>query len=205
LRKWRRLSNRCCPRGYGRFADSGSDKFAVCIASSEYDARLRTRRAHACALGAAIFWRKENLRVASDFFFSRRKNKRTRKAKAARCGFWKKTRSIAFRQSSPAHKTFARRINRRNDRRGSSSKRHHQNHDRGRAAHGAHPEEGIDAIAIPRNHYGDSANRFAPVSPFLRRLSITTINGGIKENVMPKGSNSAELSEARAEKHGKKF
>ena len=56
----------------------------------------------------------------------------------------------------------------------------------GRAAHGAHPEEGIDAIAISAqviNAIQQIVSRRLPaVSPAV--VSITTINGGIKENVI---------------------
>lgn len=56
----------------------------------------------------------------------------------------------------------------------------------GRAAHGAHPEEGIDAIAIAALIVNALqqivSRRISPVSPAV--VSITTINGGIKENVI---------------------
>ena len=57
---------------------------------------------------------------------------------------------------------------------------------RGRAAHGAHPEDGIDAIAISAqiiNAVQQIVSRRLPaISPAV--ISITTINGGIKENVI---------------------
>jgi amidohydrolase len=57
---------------------------------------------------------------------------------------------------------------------------------RGRAAHGAHPEEGIDAIAISAQVITAIqqivSRRLPAVSPAV--ISITTINGGIKENVI---------------------
>ena len=56
----------------------------------------------------------------------------------------------------------------------------------GRAAHGAHPEEGLDAIAIATQVIGAIqqivSRRIAPVSPAV--ISITTIHGGVKENVI---------------------
>lgn len=57
---------------------------------------------------------------------------------------------------------------------------------RGRAAHGAHPEEGIDAIAISAqviNAIQQIVSRRLP-AVFPAVVSITTINGGIKENVI---------------------
>ncbi len=57
---------------------------------------------------------------------------------------------------------------------------------RGRAAHGAHPEESIDAIAISAqviNAIQQIVSRRLPaISPAV--VSITTIHGGIKENVI---------------------
>jgi amidohydrolase len=57
---------------------------------------------------------------------------------------------------------------------------------RGRAAHGAHPEEGIDAIAISAQIITALqqivSRRLSAVTPAV--VSITTINGGIKENVI---------------------
>ncbi len=57
---------------------------------------------------------------------------------------------------------------------------------RGRASHGAHPEEGIDAIAISVQVISAIqqivSRRLPAVSPAV--ISITTINGGIKENVI---------------------
>ena len=57
---------------------------------------------------------------------------------------------------------------------------------RGRAAHGAHPEEGIDAIAIAAqviNAINQIVSRRLPaIAPAV--VSITTIHGGIKENVI---------------------
>jgi amidohydrolase len=57
---------------------------------------------------------------------------------------------------------------------------------RGRAAHGAHPEEGVDAIAIAAQVINAVqlivSRRVAPVSPAV--VSITTIHGGIKENII---------------------
>ncbi|HEU4478894.1 MAG TPA: amidohydrolase, partial [Pyrinomonadaceae bacterium] len=56
----------------------------------------------------------------------------------------------------------------------------------GRAAHGAHPEEGIDAIAISAqviNAIQQIVSRRLPaVSPAV--VSITTIHGGVKENII---------------------
>jgi amidohydrolase len=56
----------------------------------------------------------------------------------------------------------------------------------GRAAHGAHPEEGIDAIAIAAQVICAIqqivSRRIAAVSPAV--ISITTIHGGVKENVI---------------------
>lgn len=56
----------------------------------------------------------------------------------------------------------------------------------GRAAHGAHPEEGIDAISISAQIITAIqqivSRRLPAVSPAV--VSITTINGGIKENVI---------------------
>lgn len=56
----------------------------------------------------------------------------------------------------------------------------------GRAAHGAHPEEGIDAIAISAqviNAIQQIVSRRLPaIEPAV--ISITTIHGGIKENVI---------------------
>ena len=56
----------------------------------------------------------------------------------------------------------------------------------GRAAHGAHPEEGLDAIAIATQVIGAIqqivSRRIAPISPAV--ISITTIHGGVKENVI---------------------
>ncbi|MDQ4122050.1 MAG: M20 family metallopeptidase [Acidobacteriota bacterium] len=57
---------------------------------------------------------------------------------------------------------------------------------RGRAAHGAHPEEGIDAIAIAAQVIMAIqqivSRRLPAISPAV--ISITTIQGGIKENVI---------------------
>ncbi len=57
---------------------------------------------------------------------------------------------------------------------------------RGRAAHGAHPEEGLDAIAIATQVLGtinQIVSRKVPaISPAV--VSITTIHGGIKENII---------------------
>ena len=57
---------------------------------------------------------------------------------------------------------------------------------RGRAAHGAHPEEGIDAIAISAQVITAIqqivSRRLPAISPAV--VSITTIQGGIKENVI---------------------
>lgn len=56
----------------------------------------------------------------------------------------------------------------------------------GRAAHGAHPEEGVDAIAIAAqviNAVQQIVSRRIPaVSPAV--VSITTIHGGVKENII---------------------
>jgi len=56
----------------------------------------------------------------------------------------------------------------------------------GRAAHGAHPEEGLDAIAIATQVIGAIqqivSRRIASVSPTV--ISITTIHGGVKENII---------------------
>jgi amidohydrolase len=56
----------------------------------------------------------------------------------------------------------------------------------GRAAHGAHPEEGLDAIAITTQVIGAIqqivSRRIASVSPTV--ISITTIHGGVKENII---------------------
>ena len=56
----------------------------------------------------------------------------------------------------------------------------------GRAAHGAHPEESIDAIAISAQVIGAIqqivSRRLPAISPAV--VSITTIQGGIKENVI---------------------
>jgi amidohydrolase len=56
----------------------------------------------------------------------------------------------------------------------------------GRAAHGAHPEEGLDAIAIAGQVITAVqqvvARRVAPVNPAV--ISITTIHGGVKENII---------------------
>lgn len=56
----------------------------------------------------------------------------------------------------------------------------------GRAAHGAHPEEGLDAIAIAAQVINAIqqivSRRISPVSPAV--VSITTIHGGIKENII---------------------
>ena len=57
---------------------------------------------------------------------------------------------------------------------------------RGRASHGAHPEEGLDAIAIAAqiiNAIHQIVSRRLPaIAPAV--VSITTIHGGIKENVI---------------------
>lgn len=57
---------------------------------------------------------------------------------------------------------------------------------KGRAAHGAHPEEGIDAIAISAQilHAIQQivSRRVAAISPAV--VSITTIHGGVKENII---------------------
>lgn len=56
----------------------------------------------------------------------------------------------------------------------------------GRAAHGAHPEEGLDAIAIAVQVIAAVqqivSRRVAAVSPAV--ISITTIQGGVKENII---------------------
>src|SRR5687767_5241421 len=56
----------------------------------------------------------------------------------------------------------------------------------GRASHGAHPEEGIDAIAISAQVIGAIqqivSRRVPAISPAV--ISITTIHGGVKENVI---------------------
>ena len=56
----------------------------------------------------------------------------------------------------------------------------------GRAAHGAHPEEGVDAIAISAQVITAIqqivSRRISSVSPAV--VSITTIHGGVKENVI---------------------
>lgn len=56
----------------------------------------------------------------------------------------------------------------------------------GRAAHGAHPEEGVDAIAISAQVITTIqqivSRRISSVSPAV--VSITTIHGGVKENVI---------------------
>jgi amidohydrolase len=56
----------------------------------------------------------------------------------------------------------------------------------GRAAHGAHPEEGLDAIAIAAQVISAIqqivSRRVSAVSPAV--ISITTIHGGVKENVI---------------------
>lgn len=56
----------------------------------------------------------------------------------------------------------------------------------GRAAHGAHPEEGLDAIAISAqviNAIQQIVSRRVPaLSPAV--VSITTIHGGVKENII---------------------
>lgn len=57
---------------------------------------------------------------------------------------------------------------------------------KGRAAHGAHPEEGIDAIAIAAQVINAIqqivSRRISAVSPAV--VSITTIHGGVKENII---------------------
>ena len=57
---------------------------------------------------------------------------------------------------------------------------------RGHAAHGAHPEEGVDAIAIAAQVINAVqqivSRRISPVSPAV--VSITTIHGGVKENII---------------------
>lgn len=56
----------------------------------------------------------------------------------------------------------------------------------GRAAHGAHPEEGLDAIAIAAQVIGAIqqivSRRVSAISPTV--VSITTIQGGVKENII---------------------
>lgn len=56
----------------------------------------------------------------------------------------------------------------------------------GRAAHGAHPEEGIDAIAIAAQVITAAqqivSRRISAVSPAV--VSFTTIHGGVKENII---------------------
>jgi amidohydrolase len=56
----------------------------------------------------------------------------------------------------------------------------------GRAAHGAHPEEGLDAIAVSMQVVGAIqqivSRRTAAISPAV--VSITTIHGGFKENII---------------------
>ncbi len=56
----------------------------------------------------------------------------------------------------------------------------------GRAAHGAHPEQGIDAIAISAQVISAIqqivSRRVSAISPAV--ISITTIHGGVKENVI---------------------
>jgi amidohydrolase len=56
----------------------------------------------------------------------------------------------------------------------------------GRAAHGAHPEDGLDAIAIAALIIGAVqqivSRRLPAISPAV--VSITTIHGGVKENVI---------------------
>ena len=56
----------------------------------------------------------------------------------------------------------------------------------GRAAHGAHPEEGLDAIAVAAQVIAAIqqivSRRIAAVSPAV--ISITTIHGGVKENII---------------------
>jgi len=56
----------------------------------------------------------------------------------------------------------------------------------GRAAHGAHPEDGIDAIAIAAQVIGAIqlivSRRLPAVEPAV--ISLTTIQGGIKENII---------------------
>lgn len=56
----------------------------------------------------------------------------------------------------------------------------------GRAAHGAHPEEGLDAIAISAQVINAIqqivSRRVSAVSPAV--VSITTIHGGVKENII---------------------
>lgn len=56
----------------------------------------------------------------------------------------------------------------------------------GRAAHGGHPEDGLDAIAIAAQVITTIqqivSRRISPVSPAV--ISITTIQGGVKENII---------------------
>jgi len=56
----------------------------------------------------------------------------------------------------------------------------------GRAAHGAHPEEGLDAIAVSMQVIGAIqqivSRRVPAIEPAV--VSITTIHGGVKENVI---------------------
>jgi amidohydrolase len=56
----------------------------------------------------------------------------------------------------------------------------------GRAAHGAHPEEGLDAIAVSVQILSAIqqivSRRIPAISPAV--ISITTIHGGIKENII---------------------
>ncbi len=56
----------------------------------------------------------------------------------------------------------------------------------GRAAHGAHPEDGIDAIAIAAQIIGAIqlivSRRLPAIEPAV--VSLTTIHGGIKENII---------------------
>jgi amidohydrolase len=56
----------------------------------------------------------------------------------------------------------------------------------GRAAHGAHPEEGLDAIAIAAQVITAIqqivARRISAVTPAV--VSITTVQGGVKENII---------------------
>ena len=57
---------------------------------------------------------------------------------------------------------------------------------RGRAAHGAHPEEGLDAIAVATQVLNAIhqivSRKISAISPAV--VSITTIHGGIKENII---------------------
>jgi amidohydrolase len=57
---------------------------------------------------------------------------------------------------------------------------------RGRAAHGAHPEDGLDAIAVATQVLSAIqqivSRRLPAVSPAV--VSVTTIRGGVKENVI---------------------